>query len=87
MNNVKRTVLCGLLAGCLASSMLAGCQGKGVDGSAAAITVNEDTISMGTANYILRYQQAETTLYDGAYGMAQAGSLWDYTLYRCHQLR
>ncbi len=79
MNNVKRTVLCGLLAGCLASTVLAGCQGKGVDGSAAAITVNEDTISMGTANYILRYQQAETTYMMQAYGMAQAGSLWDYT--------
>ena len=79
MNILKRTVLCGVIAASLAASVLAGCGSRKIDGNAAAITVNQDTISMGTANYFLRYQQAETTYLMQMYGMAQAGSLWDYT--------
>ena len=46
----------------LSFSMLTGCSGKKeakADLSAPAITLNEDTMSEGCANFILRYEQAQ----------------------------
>ena len=71
MHNWKYAIL-----GCvLAAGLMAGC-GK-VDGTQTALTVNGEDISMGTAVFDLRYQQAETTSAMEAYGMAQNGVLWD----------
>ena len=39
---------------------LVGCGGKTLDGSKAVATVGEKTVTLGEANFLLRYQQAET---------------------------
>lgn len=62
----------GALTCVMFSGMLAGC-GE-IDGTADAITVNGETISVGAANLLLRYQQAETTTMMEAYGYTD---LWD----------
>ena len=61
----------------LAMGLMTGC-GK-VDGTKTAITVNEDTISLGTANAYIRYQQCSNYYYLSAYGYVSEGStFWDY---------
>ncbi|MBR2560852.1 MAG: hypothetical protein IKE31_01745 [Eubacterium sp.] len=62
----------------LAAGLLAGCgQAEKVDGTQTALTVNGEEISMGTAVFTLRYQQAETTGVMEQYGMDQNGLLWN----------
>lgn len=39
---------------------IVGCGGKTLDGSKAVATVGEKTVTLGEANFLLRYQQAET---------------------------
>ena len=59
----------------LIAGLMAGC-GK-ADGTKAAITVNGDTLSMGTAALQLRYQQAMVTNTMQMYGLVGDGqSLW-----------
>ena len=73
MHNWKYAVL-----GCvLAAGLMAGCGEAEVDGTQTALTINGEELSMGTAVFDLRYQQAETTAAMEAYGMAQNGVLWD----------
>ena len=72
MHNWKYMAVCGLTAAVL----LAGC-GK-VDGTQAAITVDGETINLGTAAFEMRYQQAETTSAMEMYGLiSQGATLWD----------
>ena len=78
MKNRKRMLICVILA----AGLLAGCAKKEtaepVDGSEAAITVNGESIDLGTASFFLRAQQAETTTMMEMYGFATGGSsFWD----------
>lgn len=76
MNRFKTAAVSGFLACTLAAGMLAGC-GK-ADGTAAAVTVNNETLNMGAAEFYLRSSQAQTTSAMISYGMAQAGGeFWD----------
>ena len=79
MNAIKKAGVCGLLTGAMVSALLSGCgQQKKADRTAEAITVNNETVNMGAAEFYLRYQQAETTTMLVNYGMLQEGaSFWD----------
>lgn len=64
------------LAGCMIAGMLL--SGCGTNGKETAIKVNDDVITVGQANFFLRYQQAQSTYMMQQYGMYQSGaSLWD----------
>lgn len=77
---MKRTVSV-LICAVLAAGLLAGCkkeEAREVDGTEAAITVNGESIDMGTASFVLRAQQAETMTMMEMYGFASGGtSFWD----------
>ncbi|MCC6095557.1 MAG: hypothetical protein LIV24_11155 [Eubacterium sp.] len=73
MNKFKKASLCGLLVAGMLASVLAGC-GK-VDGTKTALAVNDEKISLGTATFMLRYQQASTTYMLQQYGLS-SGSFW-----------
>lgn len=77
MKRRKIFALCGVLSLTMAAAGLTGCSSK-VDGTATALVVGEDEVSLGTANFILRYQQAETLYMMQSYGMVSEGStMWD----------
>lgn len=59
-----------------ASTLFAGC--GSVDGNQPAITVGEDSVSLGAASFLLRYSQAATTNMMTAYGYGTTG-IWDTT--------
>ena len=65
MNVIFRRGLALALCGCMSISALTGCSKKteketeaALDQSAAAVTLGDDSISAGTANFILRYEQS-----------------------------
>jgi foldase protein PrsA len=75
MKTLKNIAVSAALAVAMAGSMLAGC---GTDGKATAIVVNGEELNVGTANFILRYQQAQTYSMAVSYGFVSSGqSLWD----------
>lgn len=57
----KALVVAGLCVSMAAG--LVGCGNAALDGSKAVATVGEKTITLGEANFLLRYQQAETEYY------------------------
>ena len=57
----KALVVAGLCVSMAAG--LVGCGNKTLDGSKTVATVGEKTITLGEANFLLRYQQAETESY------------------------
>ena len=57
----KALVVAGLCVSMAA--WLVGCGSKALDGSKTVATVGEKTITLGEANFLLRYQQAETESY------------------------
>ena len=74
MKNWKKPAL-GLI---LAAGLLAGCGKPAADGASTAVTVNEENVCGGTAEFLLRYQQAETYSMMQAYGMASdASAFWN----------
>lgn len=73
MNKVKATAVSAALACMVATTSLAGC-GK-ADGTQAALIVNDETINLGTAEFYLRYQQAQSTSMMANYGMSTE-SVW-----------
>ncbi|MCF0146472.1 MAG: hypothetical protein HUJ73_07785 [Eubacterium sp.] len=74
MKNWKKPAL-GLI---LAAGLLAGCGKPAADGASTAVTVNEENVCCGTAEFLLRYQQAETYSMMQAYGMASdASAFWN----------
>ena len=76
MKRVKAFAVCGILSLALAAAGLAGCGGN-VDGTATALVVNGEEVNTGTANFILRYEQAETTYIMTSYGLTSNGDMWD----------
>ena len=78
METIRRAGICALLTGTMLTAMLSGCGDKKADGTAAALTIGDETINIGTADFYLRYQQAESTAMLMSYGMMQeGGSFWD----------
>lgn len=62
MKGMKKTAVLGICAGLVLTS-LAGCSKKETfDREAAAITVNDQTVSAGVVNFGLRYNQANYDL-------------------------
>ena len=77
MRKAKAFAICGALAVTLAASGMAGCSEETtVDGTTTALIVNGEEVNTGTANFILRYQQAQTAYMMESYGMTTSGSLW-----------
>ena len=76
MNRMKAAAVCGILSLSLFAGVLSGCGSK-VNGADPAVVVNNETVSVGTANYVLRYQQAETYTLMMMYGLAAEGNMWD----------
>jgi foldase protein PrsA len=74
MKNWKNIAASAVLAVAVAGSVLAGC---GVNGKDTAIVVNDTTINVGTANFILRYQQAQAYSMMKMYGLQTGQALWD----------
>lgn len=76
MNKTVKVAICGVLA----AGLLAGC-GKSakIDSSQPAITVDDETISMGEAVFYLRAQQAETQTMMENYGFVDSGAFWGQT--------
>ena len=62
MKNLKAKAVCVMLSASMAAMGLTGCGSDNVDGTKTAITVNDESITLGQANFMLRYQQA-TRLY------------------------
>lgn len=60
MKKFNTLAVCGALSVSMAASVLAGCGEKAVDGTQTAMVIDGDEISLGTANYILRTEQANT---------------------------
>lgn len=73
MNKFKKASLCGVLAMAMMVSVFAGC-GK-VDGTKTALAVGDENVSLGTAAFFLRYQQATTTYMLKQYGLS-SGTFW-----------
>ena len=69
-------LVCTLTAAALMAVSFTGCKNIKVDGTKPAITVNGETLNMGTANLALRFQQAETYSMLIGYGFAQEGYVW-----------
>ncbi|MDD7740236.1 MAG: SurA N-terminal domain-containing protein [Lachnospiraceae bacterium] len=79
MKRVKAKIACGVLAVSMVAASMTGC-GK-LDGTETAITVNGEEISLGEANFLLRYQQGSMYTYYSqfysAYGMEMPSTLYD----------
>ena len=78
MKKAKVFAICGALSLTLAAAGMAGCSGEtSVDGTATALVINGEEVNAGTANFILRYQQAQTAYMMESYGFTTSGSsLW-----------
>ena len=74
MKTAKTAAICGITSLALACAGLAGCGDK-VDGTKTALVINDEEINVGTANFYLRHQQAETESMMESYGMS-SGSMW-----------
>lgn len=81
MKNLKAKAVCVMLSASMAAMGLTGCGSKNVDGTKTAITVNDESITLGQANFMLRYQQA--TMYNyysqmySMYGMQMPSEMYD----------
>lgn len=79
MKNLSAKIVCGVLAGVLCVGSFAGCAEKPIDGTAEAFTVNGESVNMGVANFVLRYQQAMMTSYYSMMGQDTSG-IWAMSL-------
>lgn len=75
MNRFTKKLTCTALAAVLGTASLAGC-GKNIDGTKPFITGKEDTVTMGTANLMLRMNQAQMLSYYAMFGGSTAG-IWE----------
>ncbi len=79
MKAAKTTAICGIASLALAAAGLAGCGDK-VDGTAAALVINDEEVNLGTANFYLRHQQAETANMMQSYGLTSSDLMWDQAI-------
>lgn len=81
MKNLKAKAVCAVLTASMTAMGLTGCGSDNVDGTKTAITVNDESITLGQANFMLRYQQA--TMYNyysqlySMYGMQMPSTMYD----------
>ena len=81
MKNLKVKAVCVMLSASMAAMGLTGCGSDNVDGTKTAVTVNDESITLGQANFMLRYQQA--TMYNyyskmySMYGMQMPSEMYD----------
>ena len=81
MKNLKAKAVCVMLSASMAAMGLTGCGSDNVDGTKTAVTVNDESITLGQANFMLRYQQA--TMYNyyskmySMYGMQMPSEMYD----------
>ena len=76
MKAAKTAAICGITSLALACAGLAGCGDK-VDGTKTAMVINDEEINVGTANFYLRHQQAETANMMQSYGLTSSDLMWD----------
>jgi foldase protein PrsA len=74
MSKIKNIAVGAVLAVVVAAGSLAGC---GLNGKDTAIVVDDKEINLGTANFILRYQQAQAYSMMQMYGLSAGQALWD----------
>lgn len=79
MKAAKTAAICGIASLALAAAGLAGCGDK-VDGTAAALVINDEEVNLGTANFYLRHQQAETANKMQSYGLTSSDLMWDQAI-------
>lgn len=82
MRNWKNKVIAAALTAAIGMSALTGCGAdSSVDGTQTAVVVDGEEINLGTANFMLRYQQANVANYNAAmasmFGGEAGGILWD----------
>lgn len=80
MKKFGKKIICGALMGALALGALTGCSDKKVDGTQIVATVDGTEITMGTASFLARYQQASTeAMYQQLMGSYDGGTMdiWD----------
>ena len=53
MKNLKAKAVCVMLSASMAAMGLTGCGSENVDGTKTAITVNDESITLGQANFML----------------------------------
>lgn len=77
MKNLSAKLACAMLAITLGAASLTGCgQGKVIDGTAEAIVVNDESVNLGVANFMIRYQQAMMVSYYTMFGQ-DTSRIWD----------
>lgn len=77
MKNLSAKLACAMLAITLGAASLTGCgQGKVIDGTAEAIVVNDESVNLGVANFMVRYQQAMMVSYYTMFGQ-DTSRIWD----------
>ena len=75
MKNYLKKAAVLALAGTMAVGSMTGCSSN-VDGTKTAATVNDEAIKLGTVNFMLRYQQAQTAqMYEMYFG--GSSGIWD----------
>lgn len=79
MKTAKTAAICGIASLALAAAGLAGC-GDTVDGTKTALVINDEEINVGTANFYLRHQQAETANMMLSYGLTTSDMMWDQAI-------
>ncbi|QOV19321.1 hypothetical protein INP51_15495 [Blautia liquoris] len=75
MKNLSAKLACGLLAISLFTSSLSGC-GKttGLDGTQKAFEIDGESVNLGTANFLLRFQQGTMMSYYSMFGQSAGTS-------------
>lgn len=77
MKNLTAKIACGLLAVSLCTASIAGCgNNSSIDGTAEAIVINGESVNLGTANFLLRFQQATMLSYYQMFGQ-NTSAIWD----------
>ena len=77
MKNLTAKIACGLLAVSLCTASLAGCGNEAsIDGTAEAIVINGESVNLGVANFLLRFQQATMLSYYQMFGQSTS-AIWD----------
>lgn len=82
MTKFKNRAVCAMLSAAVGIGALTGCGAeKAIDGTQTAAVMDGENISLGAANFMLRYQQASTAQYNemlsAYFGGGASTELWD----------